>query len=100
LIGAAVFAMMNGNGAHGCNGNGSSMGPGGLPKLREILRRQKADSDDEESTPDIEFCYSDSDSLGAEMAEFYSYTENPEFPSVHRAYQECMDKFGVNENWR
>ena len=42
------------------------------------------DSDDEMDSPDVEFSYSDSDSLGAELAEFYSYTENPEFPSVQK----------------
>ena len=42
------------------------------------------DSDDEMDSPDVEFSYSDSDTLGAELAEFYSYTENPEFPSVQK----------------
>ena len=37
------------------NGNGKR----GLPKLKEILRRQKQDSEDEDCTPDIEFQYED-----------------------------------------
>ena len=74
-------------------------GPAGLPKLREILRRQRPESEDEES-PDIEFVYSDSDVFSGEMAEFYSYTENPEFTGIQKSFQECMDKFGINTSWR
>ncbi len=92
---------MNGNGNGAGGGGGGGGGPGGLPKLREILRRQKPDSDDEE-TPDIEFDYADADYLQAEIAEFYSYTENPEFPQVHKAFEECMDGFGFgrDSSWR
>lgn len=40
-------------------GSGSGAGfPGSTKKLREILRRQKNDSDDEE-TPDVDFTYDD-----------------------------------------
>ena len=62
------------------NGNGKR----GLPKLREILRRQKQDSEvgfvflkadwllfilQDEESPDIEFQYDDADSMAAEIAE-------------------------------
>ena len=68
------------------NGNGKR----GLPKLKEILRRQKQDSEDEDS-PDIEFQYEDTDTHAAEIAEVFSYTEQPEFAlnqvySIHRNY--------------
>ena len=45
--GTAYFSGNNGGGNNGSGGaSGSSAGgPGGLPKLKEILRRQKQDSD-------------------------------------------------------
>jgi len=76
------------------NGNGKR----GLPKLREILRRQKQDSEDEES-PDIEFQYDDADTHAAEIAEAYSYTEQPEFTMNQGAFSELMTRFGLNNQW-
>ena len=76
------------------NGNGKR----GLPKLREILRRQKQDSEDEDS-PDIEFQYEDTDTHAAEMAEAYSYTEQPEFALNQAAFNELMKKFGLGTQW-
>jgi len=76
------------------NGNGKR----GLPKLREILRRQKQDSEDEDS-PDIEFQYEDTDTHSAEMAEAYSYTEQPEFALNQAAFNELMKKFGLGNQW-
>ena len=76
------------------NGNGKR----GLPKLREILRRQKQDSEDEDS-PDIEFQYEDTDTHAAEMAEVYSYTEQPEFSLNLAAFSELMAKFGLSNQW-
>jgi len=76
------------------NGNGKR----GLPKLREILRRQKQDSEDEES-PDIEFQYDDADSHAAEIAELYSYTEQPEFSLNLAAFESLMSLFGLSNRW-
>jgi len=76
------------------NGNGKR----GLPKLREILRRQKADSEDEES-PDIEFQYEDADTMAAEIAEVYSYTEQPEFALNQAAFESLMAQFGLGGSW-
>jgi len=76
------------------NGNGKR----GLPKLREILRRQKQDSEDEES-PDIEFQYDDADSMAAEIAEVYSYTEQPEFALNQAAFEGLMGQFGLSSRW-
>jgi len=76
------------------NGNGKR----GLPKLREILRRQKQDSEDEES-PDIEFLYDDADSHAAEIAEAYSYTEQPEFTMNQVAFNDLMVRFGLGNQW-
>ncbi|XP_059091844.1 striatin-interacting protein 1-like [Tigriopus californicus] len=84
---------MNGNGENGLNGSSStSTNAAGLPKIREILRRQKPDSEDEES-PDIDFVYADSDEFAAEMAEFYSYTENPEMSTWEKAFEQAVGQF-------
>ena len=76
------------------NGNGKR----GLPKLREILRRQKQDSEDEDS-PDIDFQYDDTDTHAAEISEVYSYTEQPEFALNQAAFTELMAKFGLSNQW-
>ena len=46
-----------------------------LPRLREILRRQRRDSDPGQDAPVLNFQYNDTDSLLEELAELYSYTE-------------------------
>ena len=71
--------LYDGNGGgnssnEGTFGASNTNGPGSVKKLREILRRQKQDSDDEESS-DVDFNYEDEDSLSSELAELYSYTE-------------------------
>jgi len=75
------------------NGNGKR-----LPKIREIMRRQKPDSQDEES-PDIDFVYADSDSLSAELAELYSYTEQPEFNLCANAWHELSSRWKLTGGW-
>ena len=70
----------------------------GLPKLREILRRQKQDSEDEE-TPDIDYLYEDEDSFGAEISELYSYTEGPEFHLAQKAFEESAENFKLPTTW-
>merc|ERR1719391_1103214 len=75
------------------------VGAGGAPtgkKLREIIRgRGRAagnavpDSDDEEEgVPDVDFEYADEDSMAAELAELYSYTEGTDFQLCQRSYEE------------
>ena len=54
----------------------------------------------DEDTPDIEYVYADSDTLAGEIAEFYSYTENPEFPVIQKSFDECMVKFGLPSSWK
>jgi len=78
---------------------GGPSGPAGLPKLKEILRRQKPDSDDED-VPDVEFDYRDTDALTAEIAEFYSYTESPEFASAHKSFEQCLEGHGLCDKWK
>ena len=33
------------------------------------------------------------------MAEFYSYTEHPEFGLGQRGFEECMEAFGMPTTW-
>ena len=51
----------------------------GVPKFSEILRRPRGEAEVTIDSPDLDFIYDDSDSYDAEMAELYSYSEEPEF---------------------
>ncbi|XP_045164509.1 striatin-interacting protein 1-like isoform X1 [Mercenaria mercenaria] len=73
----------------------------GLPKLREILRRQRDDTDimstgDEN---DLDFQYDDADTLQAEIAELYSYTEEEEFTENKECFEENFTAQG-HTTWR
>ncbi|KAJ8934856.1 hypothetical protein NQ314_013128 [Rhamnusium bicolor] len=66
------------------NGNGKR----GLPRLREIIRRQRQDSDGGGTdSPDLEFVYDDTDTHINEIAELYSYTEQPELQLNVKAFK-------------
>ena len=54
----------------------------------------------DEDSPDIDFVYEDSDSFAGEIAEFYSYTENPEFAVIQKSYQDCLKRNDINTSWR
>ena len=85
-------------GLSAASGTNAAASKRGLPKLREILRRQKQDSEDED-TPDIEYIYEDEDSFGAEIAELYSYTENPEFPLAQKAFEDTAEALKLPSTW-
>ncbi|KXJ12237.1 striatin-interacting proteins 2 [Exaiptasia diaphana] len=70
----------------------------GIPKLRDILRRQRRESEGQIDTPDIEFDYGDSDKLSAEISELYSYTEECEF-QINRDTFEFDYYQTVAEKW-
>ena len=92
----------NGEGSgtnEGTFGVSNSNGPGSVKKLREILRRQKQDSDDEES-PDVDFNYQDEDSLSSELAELYSYTEAPDFQLCQKDFEDFSNKFNLSKTWK
>ncbi|XP_032243066.1 striatin-interacting protein 1 homolog [Nematostella vectensis] len=60
----------------------------GIPKLRDILRRQRRESEGQiDTSPDVEFEYDDTDELSAEIAELYSYTEEAEFALNKDAFE-------------
>lgn len=78
------------------NGNGKR----GVPKLRDILGRQRQDSDSGNDGPDLDFVYDDSDSLLNEIAELYSYTEQPEFQLNVKAFEDQMRDYKLNPCWQ
>ncbi|XP_014291797.1 striatin-interacting protein 1 [Halyomorpha halys] len=78
------------------NGNGKR----GLPKLRDICRRQRQDSDSGPDCPDLDFVYDDSDSHLNEIAELYSYTEQPEFQLNVKAFEDQMEKYNLSPMWQ
>nr|CAG4644598.1 EOG090X01YQ [Leptodora kindtii] len=72
----------------------------GPPKLREILRRQRQDSEGTIDCPDLDFIYDDTDKHPNEISELYSYTEVPEFQLNVKAFEELMDQFGLRAQWQ
>lgn len=85
-------------GISAASGTNSAATKRGLPKLREILRRQKQDSEDED-TPDVDYVYEDEDSFGAEISELYSYTEGPEFHLAQKAFEEIAESLNLPQSW-
>ncbi|KAJ7377890.1 Striatin-interacting protein 2 [Desmophyllum pertusum] len=60
----------------------------GIPKLRDLLRRQRRESEGQlDSTPEVDFTYDDADRKSAEIAELYSYTEEFEFKFNREAFE-------------
>ncbi|XP_054284472.1 striatin-interacting protein 1 [Macrosteles quadrilineatus] len=78
------------------NGNGKR----GLPKLRDIFRRQRQDSDGGAESPDLDFVYADADSYTNEIAELYSYTEQSEFQLNVKAFEDLMEMYGLTPCWQ
>ncbi|XP_072026096.1 striatin-interacting protein 1 homolog isoform X2 [Amphiura filiformis] len=71
---------------------------GGLPKLRELLRRQRRDSDSQNDSPDLDFEYGDADKYSIEIAELYSYTEECEFALGQKCFEEDFHS-NSSEKW-
>ncbi|XP_042728282.1 striatin-interacting protein 2 isoform X1 [Lagopus leucura] len=57
-------------------------------KGRELFRGQRKESEGSVDFPTVEFEYGDTDSRGAELAELYSYTEEPELSTNRRCFEE------------
>ncbi|KAF2359979.1 N1221-like [Trinorchestia longiramus] len=74
---------------------------GGMPKLFEIYRRQRQDSETSMSDcPEIDFTYADSDSYENEIAELYSYSEGPEFQLNIKAFESVCSEAKVLALWQ
>ncbi|XP_061422962.1 striatin-interacting protein 1 isoform X3 [Lethenteron reissneri] len=72
----------------------------GLPKLKDVLRGQRKDSEGSPESPDLEFNYSDSDEYAAELSELYSYTEEPEFAINRKCFEEEFKSIGEGVCWQ
>ena len=68
----------------------------GVPKFSEILRRPRGEAEITIDTPDLDFQYDDADSYAAEMAELYSYSEEPEFFANKKCFDETATSLGGN----
>lgn len=60
--------------------------------MKEASRRNRKDSDTFAETPDFSFVYADSDSLVNEIAEWYTYSEEPEFLWNIKAFKDAFYK--------
>uniref|UniRef100_A0A8D0UF51 Striatin interacting protein 2 n=1 Tax=Sus scrofa TaxID=9823 RepID=A0A8D0UF51_PIG len=85
----------NGNGV----GNGSGKGKPVAPKGREAFRSQRRESEGSVDCPTLEFEYGDADGHAAELSELYSYTENPEFTTNRRCFEEDFKTQVQGKEW-
>lgn len=79
------------------NGNGKR----GPQRLRDVARRQRQDSDGGGAdSPDLDFVYDDTDIAANEIAELYSYTEQPEFQLNVKAFEDQMEQYRLPPCWQ
>ncbi|CAI8001053.1 Striatin-interacting protein 1 homolog [Geodia barretti] len=73
------------------DGGGGATGTGRID-LRQVLRRQRKDSDPTPGdAPDLEFEYADTDTYAHELSELYSYSEAPEFYTTREVFETCLE---------
>lgn len=77
------------------NGNGKRR----FNTIDEFYSRQRQDSVSGPECPDLDFNYGDADSLINELAELYSYTEQPEFQLNVKAFEDLMRDYKLNPFW-
>lgn len=76
----------------GTNGNGRRSGI----KMTDIRRPME----EEEDGYELDFVYDDCDTQANEIAELYSYTEQPEFQYNVKAFDDIMEEFGYPPSWQ
>ncbi|GCC30099.1 hypothetical protein chiPu_0008544, partial [Chiloscyllium punctatum] len=76
---------------------GGSSAP--APRLKELCRYQRRESEGSLDLPNLEFEYGDSDSIVAELSELYSYTEEPEFAANRDCFEEDFAIHGRGKKW-
>ncbi|GAB5568776.1 striatin-interacting protein 2 isoform X3 [Prionailurus iriomotensis] len=90
------------------NGNGGGKGKQTAPKGREAFRSQRRESEVTAKTsplqgsvdcPTLEFEYGDADGHAAELSELYSYTENLEFTTNRRCFEEDFKTQVQGKEW-
>ncbi|GAB0175424.1 striatin-interacting protein 2 [Grus japonensis] len=69
------------------------------PKSRELFRNQRKESEGSVDCPNLEFEYGDADGHGAELAELYSYTEEPELSTNRRCFEEDFHAQVQGRRW-
>jgi hypothetical protein len=70
-------------------------------RLKDLFPRPTQDSDQENHDyPDLHFTYADSDTLANEIAELYSYTEQPEFQNNVKAFEDYMEMLKLVPCWK
>jgi len=79
--------------------NGDERAIGGLPKIKDIIRRNRRDSDPQMEAPDLDFEYQDTDTLPHEIAELYSYSESPEFYQNRVKFLEQLERKFPGAKW-
>ncbi|KAM9076917.1 striatin-interacting protein 2 isoform 10-T10 [Megaptera novaeangliae] len=87
------------NGYSNGNGNGGGKGKPAAPKGRETFRSQRRESEGSVDCPTLEFEYGDTDGHAAELSELYSYTENPEFTTNRRCFEEDFKTQVQGKEW-
>lgn len=53
-----------------------------------------------EECPDLDFLYADTDTFQNELAELYTYSENPEFQLNLTAFNEQMENYNLPASWQ
>ncbi|XP_027429490.1 striatin-interacting protein 2 isoform X4 [Zalophus californianus] len=81
------------------NGNGGVKGKQAAPKGREAFRSQRRESEGSVDCPTLEFEYGDADGHAAELSELYSYTENLEFTTNRRCFEEDFKTQVQGKEW-
>ncbi|MBN3320749.1 STRP2 protein, partial [Atractosteus spatula] len=88
---------MQGAEMEGSNNNSGKQKP--LPKVRELFKNQRKESEGSMESPNLEFEYGDSDTLMAELSELYSYTEEPEFALNRDCFEEDFRSQVKQKKW-
>ena len=78
------------------NGNGKR----GPYIVGNVFSRHRQFSDSEPDCPDLDYVYEDTDSHVNEIAELYSYTEQPEFQLNVKAFEEQMEIYKLPPSWQ
>uniref|UniRef100_A0ABM5GLJ6 Striatin-interacting protein 2 isoform X1 n=1 Tax=Pogona vitticeps TaxID=103695 RepID=A0ABM5GLJ6_9SAUR len=66
---------------------------------RELFRNPRKESEGSVDCPNLEFEYGDADSYTAELAELYSYTEEPEFSLNRKCFEEDFHTQAQGKQW-
>ncbi|KAJ8977106.1 hypothetical protein NQ317_008452 [Molorchus minor] len=78
-------------------------GKRGVAVFREINRRQRQCQDSDggsANSPDLDFEYDDTDTHINEIAELYSYTEQPELQINVKAFEDQMEFYNLPPSWQ